>query len=510
MKKYIGFLILLSIFILGGAKVQAQEVCQRGDIYNSLTGQLCPVSNINNEFKVISPNGGETYQIGQSINIFLNGGLYMTRVGLVYPDFNPYKEINASNDVHWLSVSSNAGVSFVWDGVTFINNDGSISNYIVKQGQYKIVAIKDVNETKCYTNKISDCVFDMSDNYFKIMSQDTTAPSITVLSPNGGEIFTQGQQIPVKWETANIPLTSKMVINITNGSINSPAITTVNDGQEYYTIPKDFANGNDYILFVSTYSGLENYVVDNSDNFFTIKSQDSISPVTPIPVSKMEVGYLKPIGVSTTMWGSHTLTIESRQNCTLASCSLQPLSYLVKANDSSVLEGLKQFENSKVTIWGEAKYYNLEGGFWGITATKVVPVNTTVLPGCYASRDTISCPVKPMVCKDGCVCQGEMTICPIDPSRNQISRTLKVGTKGEDVKIIQSFLGAVSDGVFGQKTAEKVRNWQIVNGLSADGVVGRISLEKILENSMQIKKVDSCALGAKYSDKTGQMCPIIN
>jgi putative chitinase len=49
---------------------------------------------------------------------------------------------------------------------------------------------------------------------------------------------------------------------------------------------------------------------------------------------------------------------------------------------------------------------------------------------------------------------------------------LKIGSKGEDVKKLQSKLGLSTDGVFGPGTAAAVKKWQSENGLSADGIVG--------------------------------------
>jgi putative chitinase len=49
---------------------------------------------------------------------------------------------------------------------------------------------------------------------------------------------------------------------------------------------------------------------------------------------------------------------------------------------------------------------------------------------------------------------------------------LKKGSKGEDVKKLQSKLGLVADGDFGPGTETKVKEWQAANGLTADGIVG--------------------------------------
>jgi hypothetical protein len=49
---------------------------------------------------------------------------------------------------------------------------------------------------------------------------------------------------------------------------------------------------------------------------------------------------------------------------------------------------------------------------------------------------------------------------------------LKKGSKGENVKILQEFLGITMDGDFGPFTESRVKEWQKNNGLLSDGIVG--------------------------------------
>jgi putative chitinase len=49
---------------------------------------------------------------------------------------------------------------------------------------------------------------------------------------------------------------------------------------------------------------------------------------------------------------------------------------------------------------------------------------------------------------------------------------LKNGSKGEEVKQLQTLLGLGADGSFGPMTEAKVKEWQSKNGLTADGIVG--------------------------------------
>lgn len=52
-------------------------------------------------------------------------------------------------------------------------------------------------------------------------------------------------------------------------------------------------------------------------------------------------------------------------------------------------------------------------------------------------------------------------------------KTIKYGSQGEEVKILQQMLNIDSDGVFGEYTKDSVIEFQINCGLKPDGVVGQ-------------------------------------
>ncbi len=58
---------------------------------------------------------------------------------------------------------------------------------------------------------------------------------------------------------------------------------------------------------------------------------------------------------------------------------------------------------------------------------------------------------------------------------------LKIGSKGDDVKKLQTRLGLISDGHYGALTATSVKKWQAANGLTADGIVGPSTWSKLFE-----------------------------
>lgn len=49
---------------------------------------------------------------------------------------------------------------------------------------------------------------------------------------------------------------------------------------------------------------------------------------------------------------------------------------------------------------------------------------------------------------------------------------LKKGSRGNEVKELQKFLGITADGIFGPGTEKHVKKWQSDNGLVVDGIVG--------------------------------------
>lgn len=120
-------------------------------------------------------------------------------------------------------------------------------------------------------------------------SCNTDSPSITVLSPNGGEIYTDGQKITLKWITQNIPLSSQAaaslqlydVNNVPIGNIGLMTSDSLNDGQEIITLPtlaymkqvnlplfQNAVFGQHFKIVVG--SGVNGATQDYSDNFFTI------------------------------------------------------------------------------------------------------------------------------------------------------------------------------------------------------------------------------------------------
>lgn len=57
--------------------------------------------------------------------------------------------------------------------------------------------------------------------------------------------------------------------------------------------------------------------------------------------------------------------------------------------------------------------------------------------------------------------------------------TIKLGSRGTDVKVLQTKLNLISDGIFGPLTEEAVKEFQKSRGLKADGIVGKDTWNKL-------------------------------
>ena len=67
---------------------------------------------------------------------------------------------------------------------------------------------------------------------------------------------------------------------------------------------------------------------------------------------------------------------------------------------------------------------------------------------------------------------------------------LKLGSTGNDVRLLQEKLGLKSDGNFGPNTEKSVKEWQKKNGLTSDGVVGDNTWNKLFGNTQPVISSD--------------------
>lgn len=89
-----------------------------------------------------------------------------------------------------------------------------------------------------------------------------------------------------------------------------------------------------------------------------------------------------------------------------------------------------------------------------------------------------------------------------------ITSTLRVGSKGDQVKCLQSAVGVTADGSFGPKTAAAVKTWQAEKGLVADGVFGAKSRAQFTGGAVSGNFPAGCTSASGFSTTTGASCAV--
>ena len=86
--------------------------------------------------------------------------------------------------------------------------------------------------------------------------------------------------------------------------------------------------------------------------------------------------------------------------------------------------------------------------------------------------------------------------------------TLRVGSKGDSVKCLQTAVGVTADGSFGPKTKAAVVAWQSSMGLVADGIFGPKSRAVLVVGGSVSGSFapEGCTSASGYSPVTGGAC----
>lgn len=188
-----------------------------------------------------------------------------------------------------------------------------------------------------------------------------SAPSITVTSPNGGEVYQPGQQTTVTWTSCNVPASTPINITLNyyaNGGLAGSNIlsTTVNSGTQIVTLPNAvlfqtggaLQYGANFRIFVSTGSTqLPIPTSDISDNLFSITAnQMVVSPNgTPTAVVAMASGsnahsvVTFTIPFSVTVNGTSPIYIPSNAAESATATAVHAVQYAVDNNGTFTLNG---------------------------------------------------------------------------------------------------------------------------------------------------------------------------
>lgn len=192
---------------------------------------------------VTSPNGGETWMVGTSYNITWTTTGTVGNVKIQY--------------------STNNGTSWSWITTTTAN-DGSHP-----------WTVPDTASTTCLirVSETDDIPFDVSDATFSIAQPS----SITLTSPNGGELWESGTYHDITWTTTGTFDNVLIQCSLDNGvSWRTIAEATANDGLYSWLLPEIVSQT--CIIKVSESDGSP---WDTSDGVFTITPTPTITIKTP-------------------------------------------------------------------------------------------------------------------------------------------------------------------------------------------------------------------------------------
>ncbi|MDO8524372.1 MAG: Ser-Thr-rich GPI-anchored membrane family protein [bacterium] len=138
------------------------------------------------------------------------------------------------------------------------------------------------------TNEISE--INENDN---VKTYNVVVPvqkSISVVSPNGGETFKEGDSLIIKWSSANIANVQAFIRNVSDNSSQWILLNTISDISASsktfsWLIPVGYGTnaGSHYKIKVSESGGS---VYDESDSYFSI-----VAPTTPVACSDTDGGY---------------------------------------------------------------------------------------------------------------------------------------------------------------------------------------------------------------------------
>lgn len=245
MKKYIVLLMIFGLFLGGASKVGAVSV---KDLQNQIQILSSQINSLQNNLsaaivKVAQTASSKKFYMGSS-----GDEVKMIQEALKNKGF--FKD----------KVDGKFGINTLRAVLAFQKENKLTANGVLDEASLRLLV---------------PSLVDNSDSSDKCDS--TTPPSITVLSPNGGETYTAGQKITLKWKTCNISANALLTVYLDyNGYSlnigNSGQFMTLNDGSEIITLPNVSAYGNLFKMHIVQDDFTLNPPVDTSDNTFTINN----------------------------------------------------------------------------------------------------------------------------------------------------------------------------------------------------------------------------------------------
>ena len=214
---------------------------------------------------VISPNGGSYSQLNP-LNIS-----WTPYSG----DFDYYYLFLGNKLAGGSSLSPNQNISKINVSFTANNLSEVIKEIIANSGGKTAEQIKDsyyIEIDAVKNDRVGGSIIYRTFSVPFTITSDISQPSITVISPNGGEVFARDSRLNVSWRSDPIPSSSSMArVELRKGSWGGQVVLyseVANTGSASLPISAYFLTGTDYKIRVSDTAN--SAVYDESNSYFTI------------------------------------------------------------------------------------------------------------------------------------------------------------------------------------------------------------------------------------------------
>ncbi len=209
------------------------------DRYFAISG--APQPNI----AVLTPNGGEAWQIGSSQTIYWNSSLVTGNVSIKLLNNGTYSATLDQNAI-------NDGV-FEWQIPTYYT-----------EGNYYQVQISSVDNQE---------INDVSDEYFALLPEPP--PIITLVSPNGGETWMLGSNHQIIWNSLNTSNNVRIDLIRSDGSYENITSNLSNTNQYNWNLSSDLELATDYRISIT--DSYDVTITDVSDEHFAVSQEPELA-----------------------------------------------------------------------------------------------------------------------------------------------------------------------------------------------------------------------------------------
>lgn len=204
-----------------------------------------------------------------------------------------------------------AGIVAVGGVAYFIEKDSVQENQVLEINDYPL-AEEESTASINGTQQETTIPVESSTKIQASASVTPCSPFITVLSPNGGEVFQSGQQVTVEWDTCNANTNDQVMIILTSTqtSFNAELATVSNTGSATVTLPATLGGAQIPVVSGQYYKirlemggramGQAVPLSDDSDALFTIQTnqKNGCNPTDPpsITVTNPKAGMKYTVG----------------------------------------------------------------------------------------------------------------------------------------------------------------------------------------------------------------------